>query len=89
MLVVQACLTLQLRELSPAGSSGHGVLQGGMLEWAAMPFSRGPFLSRGRSHVSSLQADSSPSEPRGSPVRAWRRHKTSEDAAVARQLSRA
>ena len=54
MLVVQACLTLQLRELCPAGSSGHGILQGRMLEGAAMPLSRGPFLSRGRSHASGL-----------------------------------
>ena len=38
----QACLTLyNPMDCSPPGSSVHGVLQARILEWAAMPSSRG------------------------------------------------
>ena len=41
-LAAQSCLTLyDPRDCSPAGSSIHGILQARILEWAAMPFSRG------------------------------------------------
>ena len=30
-------------DCSPPGSSGHGMLQARMLEWVAIPFSRGSF----------------------------------------------
>ena len=42
VLVIQACLTLwDPMECSPSGSSVHGILQARILEWAAIPFSRG------------------------------------------------
>ena len=40
--VTQLCLTLcDLMDYSPPGSSAHGILQARMLEWVAIPFSRG------------------------------------------------
>ena len=35
------------RIIVPPGSSGSGILQARTLEWAALPFSRGIFLTRG------------------------------------------
>ena len=41
-LVVQSCPTLcDLMDCSPASSSVHGILQARILEWVAIPFSRG------------------------------------------------
>ena len=41
MLVTQSCLTLRdPMDGSPPGSSVHGILQAGTLEWVAMPFCR-------------------------------------------------
>ena len=34
-------------DCSPPGSSGHGISQAGILEWVAIPFSRGIFLTQG------------------------------------------
>ena len=34
------------------GSSVHGILQARILEWVAMPSSRGPSRSKDRTHVS-------------------------------------
>ena len=63
-LVTQSCLTLcNPVDCSPPGSSVHGILQARILEWVAMPSSRGSFQPR--SPV--LQADSSLSEPPGKP----------------------
>ena len=43
-LVTQLCLTLcDPMDCSPSGSSVHGVLQAGILEWAATPSSRDRF----------------------------------------------
>ena len=39
-------------DCSPPGSSVHGILQARILEWLAMPFSRGSFCARDRTHVS-------------------------------------
>ena len=36
---------------SPPGSSVHGILQGRILEWVAMPSSRGSSQPRDRSHI--------------------------------------
>ena len=50
---------------SPPGSSVHGTLQAKVLEWVAMPSSRGssdPGIEPGSP---ALQADSLPSEPPG------------------------
>ena len=42
VLVGQLCLTLcNLMDCSPPGSSVHKILQARMLEWVAIPFSRG------------------------------------------------
>ena len=48
------------------GSSVHGILQARILEWVAMPFSRGHSWPRDWSWVSPI-ADSLPSEPPGKP----------------------
>ena len=39
MLVTQSCRPI---DCSPSGSSVHGILQARILEWVAIPFSRGP-----------------------------------------------
>ena len=42
VLVAQSCLTLcDPMDYSPPGSSVHGILQARILEWIAIPFSRG------------------------------------------------
>ena len=42
VLVAQLCLTLcDTMDCSPPGSSVHGILQARILEWVAIPFSRG------------------------------------------------
>ena len=42
--VTQSCPTLcDPLDCSPPGSSVHGILQARILEWAAIPFSRGSF----------------------------------------------
>ena len=61
----QSCPTLcDPMAYGPPGSSVHGVLQARILEWVAIPFSRGPSPSRDRTHVSciALQGDSSTSD---------------------------
>ena len=47
-LVTKLCLTLcNPRDLSPPGSSVHGILQARILDGVAMPFSRGIFPTQG------------------------------------------
>ena len=46
------CLVGQSMDCSPPGSSVHGILQGRILEWAAMSFSRGSSPPRDRTRVS-------------------------------------
>ena len=41
-------------DYSPPGSSVHGILQARILEWVAMPFSRGSSQSRDRTQVSCI-----------------------------------
>ena len=44
LLVAQSCLTLcDPMDYSPPGFSVHGILQARILEWVAIPFSRGFF----------------------------------------------
>ena len=63
-LVAQSCPTLcNPRDCSPPGSSVHGILQTRILEWVAMPSSRGSSQPRNRTQVSRLAGDSLPSEP--------------------------
>ena len=53
LLVTQSCPTLcDSTDCGPPGSSAHGVLQGRILEWVAVPFSRGSSQPRDRTHVS-------------------------------------
>ena len=52
-LVTQLCPTLgDPMDCSPPGSSVHGIFQARILEWMAIPFSRGSSWPRGRAHVS-------------------------------------
>ena len=45
---LQSCLTLLIPHgCSPPGSSVHGILQARILEWVALPSSRGVFLTQG------------------------------------------
>ena len=53
--VSQSCLTLcDLMDCSPPGSSVHGILEAEILEWVAMPFSRGSSQPRNRTQVSQI-----------------------------------
>ena len=55
ILIVQSCLTLcDPVDCSPPGSSVHGILQARILEWVAMPSSRGPSQPRDRTWVSCI-----------------------------------
>ena len=54
-LVAQFCPTLwDLTDCSWSGSSVHGLLQAGVLEWVAIPFSRGSFRPRDPTQVPSI-----------------------------------
>ena len=53
---LQQCLTLcDPMDCSLPGSSVHGILQAKILEWVAIPFSRGSSQPRERTHVSSAK----------------------------------
>ena len=66
MLVTQSCLTLcDPMDCSPPGSSVHGISQARILEWVTFPFSRGSSQPRDWTWVSTLLADSLPSEYQG------------------------
>ena len=53
LLVVQSCLAFCApTDCSPPGSSVHGVLQARILEWVAMPSSRGSSQPRDQTRVS-------------------------------------
>ena len=50
---LQSCLTLcDPMDCSPPGTSVHGIFQARILEWIAMPSSRGSSQPRDRTHVS-------------------------------------
>ena len=69
ILVTQLCLTLcDPMGCSLTGSSVHGILQARILEWVAIPYSRGSFQPRDQTQSSALQTDSLPSEPPGKPM---------------------
>ena len=50
-------------DCSPPGSSVHKILQASILEWVAIPFSRGSSRPRDWTQVSYIAADSLPFEP--------------------------
>ena len=53
--LLQLCLTLcSPLDYSPPGSSVHGILQARMLEWVAMPFSRGSSQPSDQTQVSRI-----------------------------------
>ena len=52
---------------SPPGSSVRGILQAKILEWVAIPFSRGSSQPRDQTTPPTLQADSLGSEKQGKP----------------------
>ena len=55
VLVAQSCLTpCDPMDCRPPGSSVHGILQAGILEWIAIPFSRGSSQPRDRTWVSCI-----------------------------------
>ena len=55
VLIAQTCLTLcDPMDYSPLGSSVHWILQARILEWVAMPFSRGSSQLRDQSRVSCI-----------------------------------
>ena len=60
MKATLSCLTL----CDTMDYTVHGILQAGILEWGAFPFSRGSSQPRDRTQVSTLQVDSLPAEPR-------------------------
>ena len=62
--VAQSCLTLcDPTGYSPPGSSVHGILQARILEWVAIPSSRGSSQARVEPRSPALQADSLLSKP--------------------------
>ena len=55
MLVIQSCPTLyDSMDCSPPGSSVHRILQARILEWVAIPFSRGSSPPRDQTWVSRI-----------------------------------
>ena len=59
VLVAQSCLILcDPMDCSSPGFSVHGILQARILEWVAIPFSRGSSQPRDQTWSSSSQADS-------------------------------
>ena len=55
MLISQLCLTLyDPMDCSPPGSFVHGILQARILEWVAIPFSRGSSYPRHQTGVSCI-----------------------------------
>ena len=55
VLAAESCLTLcDPADCSPPGSSVHGILQAGILEWVAIFFSRGSSRPRDQTCVSRI-----------------------------------
>ena len=64
VLAAQLCPTLcNPRDYSLRGSSVHGILQGSVLEWVVIPFSRGSSWPRDQTWSPVLQVNSLPSQP--------------------------
>ena len=68
VLVAQSCLTLcNTMDCSPPGSSVCGIFQARILEWVAIPFSKGSSQPRDWTCVSCIAGHSLPSEPGSNP----------------------
>ena len=64
VFITQLCPTLcDSKDCSPSGYSVHGILQARILEWVAIPLSRGSSDSGIELRSPTLRADSLPSEP--------------------------
>ena len=61
--VVVTCPTLS----DPMDYTVHVILQAGILEWVAFPFSRGPSNPEIQPRSPEFQADSLPADPHGKP----------------------
>ena len=61
-LVTKSCLILfdPLDYCNLLGTSVHGISQAGLLEWVAISFSRGSFLSKDQTHVCILHSKANP-----------------------------
>ena len=69
MFIAWSCLTLfNSMDCSPPGPCVHGILQPGILEWVAIPFSRGFSQSRDPTQVSFIAGRLFTSEPPGKPL---------------------
>ena len=69
VLFAQSCPTVcNPMDCSPPGSSVHGVLQARILEWVAIPFSRGSSQPRDRTQVSCTAGRFFTTEPPGKPT---------------------
>ena len=67
-LVTQSCLSFgDPMDCSPPDSSAHGILQARIMEWVAIPFSRGSSPPRNQTCVSCIAGRFS--EPPGKPLR--------------------
>jgi len=69
---VCACTQLRLSlcnamNCSPLGSSVHGILQAKILEWVAIPFSRGSYWPRAITHISCVAGGFFTTVPPGKP----------------------
>ena len=64
MKISQSCLTL----CDPMDYTVHGILRARILEWVAVPFSRGSSQPRIEPRSPALQADSLPVELPGKPI---------------------
>ena len=54
-MLLQSCLTLcDPMDYSPPGSSVHGILQARLLEWVAIPFSKGSSQPRDQTWVTCI-----------------------------------
>ena len=73
MKVAQSCLSQKRLICSPSDICNpmnytvDGILQARILEWVAFPFSRGIFPTRDLTRSPTLQMNSLPAEPQGSP----------------------
>ena len=66
VFVTQLCPIL-CDPMDPLGSSVCGILQARVLEWVAIPFSRGSSQPRDRTRISGIEGRFLPSEPPGKP----------------------
>ena len=62
--IAQSCPKL----CDPVVYTVDGILQARILEWVAVPFSRGSSYPRDRTQVSHIAGDSLPAEPQAKPI---------------------